>query len=242
MQGEDFQFEMIKTADGSPSVRLWKSQQPPEAMHHLSGAFSETLYIYGSAVKSSLELESNLNVLSVGLGLGYNEILSAGIALSANAPLQMRSFESENLLRNNFINWLRDDHSPEPWKGIYETILGLVSQEVGLLPDHLKNYLLESLDNGNWTLDKTLDAHTDFPQTFNCILFDAFSSGATPSLWTEDFLNSFLRKAAADTCIFSTYAATGALRRSLQNSGFNVEMRPGFSGKRQSTWAQKKQK
>ncbi len=32
---------------------------------------------------------------------------------------------------------------------------------------------------------------------------------------------------------FATYAAAGFVRRNLQASGFNVERRPGFAGKRE---------
>ncbi len=32
---------------------------------------------------------------------------------------------------------------------------------------------------------------------------------------------------------FATYAAAGFVRRNLQAAGFNVERRPGFSGKRE---------
>lgn len=236
-QAMDFEFEVLTTADGSPSLRLWKDHQAPEAMHNSAGALSETMYIYDAAILKSLELSKRLSILSVGLGLGYNEILAAARAYEAGLPLHMQSFESEATLRQAFTNWLHDHHSPEPFKSTYEKILSLIAHQVGVLPQQIKTVLVDAEVEGRWELRGSLDISTEFRQPFHCVLFDAFSKGATPDLWTEDFLFHFIEKACAKPCVFSTYAATGSLRRSLTAAGFEVDLRPGFSGKRQSTFA-----
>jgi len=232
-----FEFQILETADGSPSLRLWKKNQAPEAMHHLAGAFSETLYIYDSALREAHQQSGQLQVLSVGLGLGYNEILTAARAFQWSCDLVMESFESETELRQNFLNWLHGVHSFEPFSGTYDKILNLVAGEVELMPLQVKDHLKELEAAGRWNLRGTLALDTRFDRHFNCVLFDAFSGGATPELWTEDFLDTLLMSCAAPQCVFSTYAATGNLRRSLAQHGFSVELRPGFAGKRQSTWA-----
>lgn len=238
-QAADFEYQVLTTADGSPSLRLWKEHQAPEAMHHLGGALAETMYIYDSAIRATFEKIGSLKVLSVGLGLGYNEILAAARAYVFGTDLRLESFESEDLLRNSFLDWVQDHHSPEPFRSTYDKILSLISHELGVLPDQIKSILQESEQNGTWKLRGRLEQTTEFGTKFNCILFDAFSRGSTPDLWTEDFLQGFLRKAADPQCIFSTYACTGTLKRSLLSEGFRVEFRPGFAGKRQSTWAVK---
>ena len=43
-------FEFILTDDGSPSIRLTYSSGVSERMHHFSGAFTESIYIYHTAV------------------------------------------------------------------------------------------------------------------------------------------------------------------------------------------------
>jgi hypothetical protein len=191
-------------------------------------------------VKKTLELVEKPRVLSVGLGLGYNELLSFGRALSEGRSLQLVSFESESTLREAFLNWVLEHHSPEPWSSTYEKILQMISVEFQIIPSQLKQELAMAHADGRWELRSSLTGETEFPHPFHCILFDAFSSGATPELWTEDFLDSFLHKAADADCVFSTYAATGALKRALTKNSFQVDLRPGFAGKRQSTWAVRK--
>ncbi len=82
------QFTFITTDDGSPSVRLGQGEGSSEAMHNLRGAFTETLYIYGHAIDLALASNFEPRVLSLGLGLGYVETLSAGLALKFAKSLQ----------------------------------------------------------------------------------------------------------------------------------------------------------
>ena len=89
----------------------------------------------------------------------------------------------------------------------------------------------------DWNLESTLTKDTQFTSQFQCILYDAYSGSTSPELWEDDFLESFLSKAAAPNCLLSTYAAKGSLTRALQKQQFEVQLRTGFGGKRQSTWA-----
>jgi tRNA U34 5-methylaminomethyl-2-thiouridine-forming methyltransferase MnmC len=77
---------------------------------------------------------------------------------------------------------------------------------------------------------------------FNCIAFDAFSSKSTPELWTRDFLDHFLASACDDSCVLSTYACTGNLKRALIDAGFELRIREGYASKRDSTLAVRKPK
>ena len=73
----EYAFEA--TEDGSQTLRLGLGEGASEAMHSLRGAFSETDYIYGEALRAALTRGWPLNVLSMGLGLGYVELLSAAL-------------------------------------------------------------------------------------------------------------------------------------------------------------------
>jgi hypothetical protein len=241
-----FSYEVLTTQDGSPSLRLWKDQQPPEAMHHLGGALSESIYIYGAAIEEALKRNSTgpLRVLSVGLGLGYNEFLTALYATLAGREFRILSFESEEALRTHFINWLqRTASDPEqgPFHSIYDSVLAHVARRFDFDPGKLKDLLAHAYVESAWNIEGDLTLHVGETQnsqtTWHCILYDAFSSGATPVLWQEEFLVKFLNRAAAADCVFTTYAATGALRRALTRVGFRAEKKPGFAGKRESTWA-----
>ena len=70
-------FTIVTTADGSPSLSIEDSSGYVEKMHHAAGAMSESIYIYGEAVQKVLDRRWPLRVLSVGLGLGYNELITA---------------------------------------------------------------------------------------------------------------------------------------------------------------------
>ncbi len=238
----DFCFEILTTADGSPTIRLWRDTQPAECMHHLGGALSESIYIYDTALKFTQENHRHgVRILSVGLGLGYNELLVfARFTQNKFNSFYMESFESDPWLRQAFSDWLTDQAAQDPqWRELFDRVCQSVAGHYQILPALLKAELLKQREAGRWTLRATLDDRTEFKEPFTCILFDAFSKAATPGLWTEEFLDGFLAKAAGPRCVLTTYAATGALKRSLKKSGFKVEMKTGFAGKRQSTWGVK---
>ncbi len=241
-------FQFVKTEDGSLSARIGAPETPfedcSEAMHSLRGAFSETVYIYGSALRLAAEKQFDERVLSMGLGLGYVELLAAAIAMKANRKVSGESFEIVPELRDYFIEWLRGAKDPaarvkvpEDFMQAYEGICDRTASEIGVNSADLREALATAVSNGSWLIRNELDAQTTFKEPFGCICFDAFSSKSTPDLWTEEFLKSFLDKTAAPQAVLSTYACTGALKRALKTSGFEVTIREGFSSKRDSTFA-----
>ncbi len=98
--------EFIICKDGSPTLKFDKT----EPMHSLSGAFSETIYIYKPAIEHSIKLSSkpplSLNCLSVGLGLAYNEILATCMEIEHSTNIKIISLESSKQLQENFKNWI----------------------------------------------------------------------------------------------------------------------------------------
>lgn len=66
----------------------------------------------------------------------------------------------------------------------------------------------------------------------DAFFLDGFSPAKNPAMWSDAMLRSIARLAAQDaTC--ATYTVAGAVRRGLQNAGFEVWRAPGFSGKRE---------
>lgn len=250
-------FLIESTADGSPTARIGDS----ETMHSFRGAFSETLYIYGSALDRFLALEPAMarsecpRVLSLGLGLGYVEILSAAHALQHGYPLRGRSFELVPELIHGFRTWLlapqetveTTQGSPVIPLSIYDQILARTAQafylqsathlDAGELALAIRQRLAAAVACGDWILDGPLTSSTDFSQSFHIIAFDAFSSKTTPELWSREFLDPFLARACSPVCVLSTYACTGHLKRALTAAGFTLEIREGYASKRDSTLA-----
>lgn len=234
MQG----FHFITTEDGSPSLRLGTTEPLSEAMHSLKGAFSETGYIYGAALDRAIDSGFEPRVLSMGLGLGYVELLAAAkMARRGLVDFRGESFEIVPELRDLFTGWLRGEAIDPEFAKAYDDIEALTCRQTELAPGTTREILAEAVASGRWLVREALTASTEFGGKFGTICFDAFSSKSTPDLWTEDFLRSFLEKTAAPGCVLSTYACTGSLKRSLKACGFEVTIREGFSSKRDSTFA-----
>ncbi len=234
MQG----FHFITTDDGSPSLRLGETEVLSEAMHSLKGAFSETLYIYGTAIELGAKERFIPRVLSMGLGLGYVEILSAAMHLRhSGGDFGGESFEIVPELRGWFTQWLDGKSIPDEFAKTYDEIEARTCNHLELKPGAAKEALARAIRDGRWQVRDALTPSTNFHGSFGVICFDAFSSKTTPELWSEEFLMAFLAKAAAPACVLSTYACTGALKRSLKTSGFALQIREGSSSKRDSTFA-----
>ncbi len=240
-------FKFVETQDGSPSLRIEESEgQESESMHSLRGAFSETVYIYGTAIETCLREEFEPRIFSLGLGLGYVEVLSAALILR-DAPEKKHiaggeSFELVPQLRDWFRAWVHGEEEkvPQDFARVYDDILARTATQAGINGKEIRAYLSDLLKEGRWTLSGPLAKDTKIEGTFGCICFDAFSSKTSPDLWTEEFLNDFLSRVTAPGCVLSTYACTGALKRSLRANGFDLSIREGFASKRDSTFAVRK--
>lgn len=235
--------KILKTVDGSPSLELINSKNINETMHSQNGAFTETIYIYYEALKAMASAQLPIRVVSVGLGIGYNEILTLAEALRRScfdSDFFVQSYESEPWLRQAFHSWgLKQDFSSEqePLFQAYNQILQLVSDHLNLDAAEVRNQISAQLKKGHIELGASLTKQSHPHVKFHGILYDAFSSKMTPELWSEDFLVHFLSEFAHPQCVLTTYAATGALKRALKKNGFEVIKRSGFCGKRESTFA-----
>lgn len=215
-------YEVVWTEDQSPSLSDAK-----ELMHHRGGAYAETQLIYGNVLREALA-QGARHALSVGLGLGYNEFVVAEELLKAGCQgFYLDSLESEEILRESFLNFVQGQ--VEPRGEIYREILKKFSHSG--LPEKLQ----QLRQSGEWQLLGRLEPQQKLPRRYEVIFFDAFSSKSSPDLWQEDFLDQFLQENAAENCYFSTYACTGALKRVLRKNTFEVIVREGFAGKRNST-------
>ncbi|MCB0351311.1 MAG: hypothetical protein KDD38_09025 [Bdellovibrionales bacterium] len=239
------QYDFFDTADGSPSICLSSDMFRPEAMHHRQGALTESLFVYHGVLKEALERECPPQILSVGLGCGYNEMITVAHFLNTETGLPvdfyLESFEGDLQLRQVFNNWLIDQAPDSPLEkslsDTFERVSLLVAEHFFVEHELLKATLRDLIEAKKINIREWLTTETDFSYRFGVIYFDAFSGKSTPELWTEDFLFNFLARASAPQSGLATYAATGALNRALKRSGFILKEQPGFSGKRQSTRA-----
>ena len=221
------------TQDGSPTIRMNGSSLDPlytEQMHYSTGAASETIYIYGEAVRQAQALISaaKSRYLVVGLGLGYIEIL---ISLMTRGEFKhILSFEKDEDLVRDFSDW-RDLKEFKLYDQVTQSLLDQL--QISLPLDVVKASLKNKLTL-NAALESPLNAGSE---KFNVICYDAFSSKMDTQLWEADFLDQFFREYSADQCVFASYSRTGALNRALKKNGFKLIERKGFSTKRECTLA-----
>lgn len=240
-------YQFIRTDDGSPSLRMAAAHQRPEAMHHSGGALSESLYIYGEAfedwAKLTASLIDNFRLASVGLGLGYNEWIALALAIKASRENQIEidSFEDDKLLNETFLDFINDQNTrstalESQLTQTFNDVLLQVAAATQVAPTILKQLGQKLIATGRWAVRGRLDFETQIASPYSVIFYDAFSGKATPELWSEEFLVHFM-KFTRPICVFSTYAATAALKRALKHHGFQITNARGFNGKRESTRA-----
>jgi tRNA U34 5-methylaminomethyl-2-thiouridine-forming methyltransferase MnmC len=236
----DIGFEVEFTGDGSPSLRLLQAIDTKtakgESMHHSGGAAAETELIYGKVIRRCFESIPAPHFLSVGLGLGYVELIVAREALRRQDPhFTLESFEVVPGLISFFKSWLQEGElSPEVRK-TYDHVLREVLAGADIDGAAVKALLAEKLRDGTWNLQGALTADFKLMKPAHTIVFDAFSAKTTPELWDEVFLTDFFTRAAHQDSLISTYACRVSLKEALAKTRFAVEIREGFQGKRNST-------
>ncbi|WP_413613486.1 MnmC family methyltransferase [Bdellovibrio sp. HCB-110] len=241
---KDIGFEIEITADKSPTLRLLESVDPSkfrgESMHHSGGACAETLLIYGNPIRAILQKVENPHFLVVGLGLGYIEMTIAREALllkkSPDRVGLITSYESVPELREFFFKWLHGDTSSMASEVVqtYEAVLDSLTSGTDIRKTEILSFLRHHFKHLQ-DIKTALSSDVKLVSKYHCILYDAFSSKTTPYLWDEEFLVQLLREGSAEQCLLSTYACRVSLKQALSRAGFDVFVREGFQGKRNST-------
>lgn len=228
-------LDIYITKDGSPTL-IFNKGEYTEKMHHSEGAWSETLYIYLPALQAAFR-QPQAKVMSLGLGLGYNELMACAYELkcSFRAASLIHSFEILPELREEFRSFI-ETGSCKNYSSCYEKILALVASHFDLSPEQLREFTRKKLQCKELQLLEGFPEALPEGQTYNSLLYDAFSNKMNPELWTEEFLKETLSRVCEENSVLTTYAATGALKRALTSLGFHKITRPGFSGKRDSSF------
>lgn len=227
MEGQD-QFQVITTADGSPTL-VFRG----EPMHSRQGAWAETFYVYGTVVDIVLARGWLPHFMSLGLGLGYVELMTAAklIGRPVKDSFQLVTFEEQTELTKRFHNWLRG--ADQKWTSLFDQIFEPLAGRYRVS----KKQVSDALTEPSWLVQGALTVNSQAPFKVSGIFFDAFSEATSPELWREEFLEAFLEKFAAEKCVLATYAAKGSMKRALKKKGFKLIEREGFGTKRESTLA-----
>lgn len=239
------QIKLVKTADGSPSIEMKQGEAPIEWMHHSQGAFSETNYLYRPIIELALwQKMSDPRLLSVGIGLGYNEIFTAALALrNGDVTYKIWSYEKNDELRNSFLNFItsRPESYSSPTKGelfsAYNWIIKKTATEFELSAEDIRTHLTKMFDRGDWTVHANFSLEDHSLSGLTGLLYDPFSKKVNPDLWQTDRLEEFLVATTNEVCFLGSYASNSNLKNALIKCKFNLFNRLGFSGKRNCTLA-----
>lgn len=228
--------EIFVTGDGSPTLSFARPDGYREKMHHSAGALGESLYIYHHALRLTLAADLTPRVLSVGLGLAYNELLTtAEMVKRGRIEYKIWSFEALPELREGFRQWIGGESDGE-LASVLESAAEMVAAHFDIPLPVLKWQLHNSLQDGRLELRGSFPQDSDLVSA-NTVFYDAYSRKMDESLWEEQALYHSLEKILQPDCVLATYAATGSLNRSLRRLGFRLSDKTGFMGKRESTMA-----
>lgn len=218
--------QLVITADGSPTLYIEEWQEHYHSMH---GAVQESKHVFLDAgLIPLLEKLQQVRILEVGLGTGFNALLTLATILQTEKRVTYHALE------------------PHP---IPIDIIEQFTEKHLLLLGSGASYF-HALHRSPW--QRSVDLHPQFTLTklqmgvqaytekecLDLVYFDAFSPRVQPDMWVADvFLG--LYHALATNGVLVTYCAKGAVRRTLQEVGFQVERLPGPPGKREMLRATK---
>lgn len=187
------------------------------------------VFIAGNGLPQRWQERERFVILETGFGLGLNFL--ATWASWAADPARCRRLHFISLEKHPFsVSDLAI--AQRPWAQFAELAAELQRQWPALLPG---THRLE-LANGAVTLTlifgdaaeqlRRIDASVD------AFYLDGFSPAKNPELWTPQLFRALARLAAPGATL-ATWSVAGQVRSGLADNEFEVEKRPGFSGKRQ---------
>lgn len=215
------QAKIVQTADGSSSVYIPKFD---ELYHSVNGAISESAHVFIETGLKQIN-KPKINIFEMGYGTGLNFILS--FLQAKNKNIEYHAIEAYPL----DIDIIEQLNYPE--------LLKLSDEETNQFYNfHFTKS--SKVITKDFSLTKTICKLSEYSPNvlFDLIYFDAFGPEAQPELWTQNIFEK-LFDMMNPKGILTTYCAKGAIRRTMQSSGFKVERLPGPPGKREMLRARK---
>ena len=216
--------KIIKTADGSTTICI---EDKNECYHSVHGAIQEAYHVF---IHNGLALFTGKNreiaVLEMGFGTGLNALITSLNAVEHRLNVYYEGVEGypvsqEELEQLNYIDLLKTG------KDSFALI-------------HQSSWEATHRINPYFTLKKRKQFFSDVcdDARFDLVYFDAFGARVQPELWQESMFAK-MHTALKPGGKLVTYAAKGAVRRTMQKVGFAVERLPGPPGKREMLRASK---
>jgi len=229
---KSFKIDQVLTNDGSFTIR---HPVYDEEFHSKTGARRETLELYmmASGYADHLQICRNpIAVLDVGLGLGYNALMTIEFWMKSpgHSDLSMLSLEHTEALLEALTapDTAWKDGWSEEWK-IWSS--QLQKQDNGIWRATFLHPLTQkTLSWSTQVVDGTVADFSGY--SFDFVWQDAFSSKKNPELWTAEWFAK-IAAASSSTVSLVTYSVARLVRDNLGSSGWKQERIAAGGTKRQ---------
>ncbi len=215
---------VVHTADGSTSIHL---PELNESYHSKHGAIQEAQHVF---IKNGLDLFQNqtISILEIGFGTGLNAFITLLESPKRQLTIHYTGVEAYpvTLPEVQAMNYVAELHAQDQASLFEQMHKSAWEQLIPLSP-------FFSLCKRQQRIQDIVDEGT-----FNLIYFDAFGYRVQPELWSDEIFRK-MYAALMSNGVLVTYAATGAVRRSMLAAGFTVEKLAGPPGKREMLRAKK---
>ena len=230
----EFLNYLIKTDDGSYTLKSDEVDGSCETMHTSHGAITESLEKF---VKPSLlDDKDKIRVLDICSGFGYNSAALINYLDADNNPnieisLDLVEISMETLAAGLLVP------SPLPAndliknaieKKLFEEDYVRFSFEKKVIPENIK-FNIFSEDAREVIVNMDSDS-------YDAIFLDPFSPAKAPELYTVEFFKE-LKRIIKDNGILTTYTSAAPVRYGLVKAGFHIGEGPAFGRKSGGTVA-----
>lgn len=208
-----------------------------DVYHAAQGAFAQARHVFlqGNGLPERWQGASQFTICETGFGLGTN-FLTAWEAWKhdpqRSARLHFLSLEAHPFPVDDLRQWW-STRAPAAWQTAVQSLL----RQWPLLTPGLHRLEFEG---GRVTLTLAFGPARDLAPKLraqvDAFFLDGFAPAKNPEMWSVELFKalSYLARRGATA---ATWCAAGAVRRALQQVGFEVERRPGFAGKQHMTVA-----
>lgn len=237
-----FKIDQVRTDDGSFTIR---HPGYDEEFHSKTGARRETyeLYMLASGYMARLQAadRDDIAVLDVGLGLGYNALMTIDLWMKGpgSSALSLLSLEHTEALLEALT-------SPETaWKEGWSEEWKKWSAQLKKsheAPNHWQATFAHPITAQilSWSAVVGDARDADFlGYDFDFVWQDAFSIKKNPELWTPTWFAKILASSKDQVCLV-TYSVARTVRDALESSGWNQERFDAGGTKKQWLRAHKK--
>jgi tRNA 5-methylaminomethyl-2-thiouridine biosynthesis bifunctional protein mnmC len=182
-------------------------------------------YVFNSVFDEIWEKKSEFNVLEAGFGAGLNFLCVFKRFKNSNKFLNFVSIEKTPIAKDDLVKIYAN----------FSELADVSGELLGAYPPLICGFhRLNLAPNVTLTLcfGDVADVLDELSFSADAIFMDGFAPAKNEAMWSE-----LVCAKIANLCAFGatvcTYSASGALKRALQNSGFEVNLLKGYGKKRE---------